>query len=91
MDVRLPLSLVETSLGLLSQTQQLCHLVGNDRDSHLCSTIIASDPRIRLYRVTEEMDSDDVDTLNLALDAIEAHKDGLPIFVWGTFYTETLE
>eukprot|EP00971_Amphidinium_carterae_P143937 2852239-Amphidinium_carterae.1 len=30
------------------------------------------------------MDGDDVDTLNLAPDAIdEAHKDVLPIFVWG--------
>eukprot|EP00971_Amphidinium_carterae_P033359 656889-Amphidinium_carterae.1 len=30
------------------------------------------------------MDGDDVDTLYLALDAIdEADKDGLPIFVWG--------
>eukprot|EP00971_Amphidinium_carterae_P207439 4115804-Amphidinium_carterae.1 len=54
------------------------------RDSHLCSTLIASDPRVRTFRVTEEMDDDDVDTLYLALDAIdEAHKDGLPIFVWG--------
>eukprot|EP00971_Amphidinium_carterae_P186392 3699977-Amphidinium_carterae.1 len=55
-----------------------------DKDSHLCSTLIASDPRVRTFRVTEEMDGDDVDTLYLALDAIdEAHKDGLPIFVWG--------
>eukprot|EP00971_Amphidinium_carterae_P100634 1990885-Amphidinium_carterae.1 len=34
--------------------------------SHLCSTLIASDPRFRSYHVIEEMDGDDVDTLNQA-------------------------
>eukprot|EP00971_Amphidinium_carterae_P308156 6124152-Amphidinium_carterae.1 len=53
------------------------------KESHLCSTLIASHHRVRSYRVTEEMDGDDVDTLNQALDAIDdAHKDGLQIFVW---------
>eukprot|EP00971_Amphidinium_carterae_P348917 6490744-Amphidinium_carterae.1 len=54
------------------------------KDSHLCSTLIATNPRARSYRVLEEMDGDDANTLNKALDAIEdALKDGLRILVWG--------
>eukprot|EP00971_Amphidinium_carterae_P198253 3934694-Amphidinium_carterae.1 len=40
-------------------------------DFHLCSTLIATNPRVRSYRVTEEMDGDDANTHNKSLEAIE--------------------
>eukprot|EP00971_Amphidinium_carterae_P101077 1999579-Amphidinium_carterae.1 len=51
-------------------------------DSHVCSTLVAANPRVRSYRVIEDMDGDDANTLNKALDAIEdARKDGLDFCV----------
>eukprot|EP00971_Amphidinium_carterae_P251975 5002947-Amphidinium_carterae.2 len=50
------------------------------KDAHLCTTLIATNPRVRTYRVTDEMDGDDANTINIE----KAHKEGLHMFVWGS-------